>query len=163
MRAAATVTYSSLPAIALVDAQGMVGKLGAYGTSGEHEPKKVDSLQLEYRGPTSYVSIAISMPTSRAGVADVSPADLKRIGLRPDSGREAVVQVWQQARRDVVVDGVPVYGTEVSRDGGWEFRGFLEDAGTLLRLQLLAFGFDRERIELRRADPLPFLLDSWRR
>jgi hypothetical protein len=162
MRAAATVTYSSLPAIALADAQDMVGKLGAYGTSGSEEPKKVDSLQLEYRGPRSYVSIAVSTPTARSGVADVSPAEMKRIGVRP-AGNQAVVRVWQQARRTVVVDGVPVYGTEVDRSDGWEFRGFLEDAGALLRLQVLAFGFDRDRVELRRADPLPFLLESWRR
>jgi hypothetical protein len=140
----------------------MIGKLGAYGASGEHEPKKVDSLQLEYRGPSSYVSIAVSTPTARGGVADIGSAELKRIGLRPE-GRETVVRVWQQARREVVVDGVSVYGTEVSRGGGWEFRGFLEDAGALLRLQVLAFGFHCERVELRRADPLPFLLESWRR
>lgn len=162
MRAAATVTYSSLPAIALVDAQEMIGKLGAYGTSLPDEPRKVDSLQLEYRGPSSYVSIAVSTPTARGGVADVGAADLKRLGLRPERA-EAIARVWQQPRHEVVVDGVSVYGTEVGRSGGWEFRGFLEDAGALLRLQLLAFGFDCERVELRRADPLPFLLDSWRR
>jgi hypothetical protein len=161
MRAAATVTYSSLPAIALADAQDLVGKLGAYGTSGAEEPKKVDSLQLEYRGPGSYVSIAVSTPTARGGVADVSASEMKRIGVRPDG--KGSVRVWQQARRAVLVDGVSVYGTEVGRSGGWEFRGFMEDAGALLRLQVIAFGFDRERVELRRADPLPFLLDSWRR
>lgn len=159
---AATVTYSSLPAIALADARDMVGKIGAYGTSGEHEPKKVDSLQLEYRGPSSYVSIAVSLPTARAGAADVPAGELKRIGLRPESVN-ASTRIWRESPRAVVVDGAPVYGAEADRCGGWEFRGFLEDAGVLLRLQFLAFGFDRDRVELRRADPLPFLLDSWRR
>jgi hypothetical protein len=161
MRAAA-VTYSSLPAIALVNAQDMVGKLGAYGTSGDHEPKKVDSLQLDYRGPRSYVSIAVSTPTARAAAADVPAAELRRIGLGSERARPAG-RTWRESPRAVVVDGAPVYGAEADRSGGWEFRGFLEDAGALLRLQVLAFGFDRQRVELRRADPLPFLLDSWRR
>jgi hypothetical protein len=162
MRAGATVTYSSLPAIALTDPQDMVGKIGAYGTSGAGEPKKVDSLQLDYRGPRTYVSIAVSTPAARAAAADVPPAELKRIGLGPESGR-ATRRTWRESPRAVVVDGVPVYGAEADRSGGWEFRGFVEDAGALLRLQVLAFGFERERVELRRADPLPFLLDSWRR
>lgn len=161
MLAAPTVTYSSLPAIALADAQDLVGKIGAYGTSGEHEPKKVDSLQLDYRGPASYVSIAVSLPTARAGAADVPAAELRRLGLRPAAN--ARTRVWRESPRTVLVDGSPVYGAEADRSGGWEFRGFVSDAGTLLRLQFLAFGFDRDRIELRRADPLPFLLDSWRR
>jgi hypothetical protein len=159
---AAGVTYSSLPAIALIDARDMVGKLGAYGTSGADDPKKVDSLQLDYRGPGSYVSVSVSMPTARAAAADVPAAELRRIGLRPESAR-AAGRTWRESPRAVVVDGAPVYGAEADRIGGWEFRGFLEDAGLLLRLQVLAFGFERERIELRRADPLPFLLDSWRR
>jgi hypothetical protein len=162
MQAGASVTYSSLPAIALADAKDMVGKIGAYGTSGDHEPKKVDSLQLDYRGPSSYISISVSLPTARAGAADVPAAELKRIGLRPETAN-AATRVWRESPRAVVVDGAPVYGAEADRSGGWEFRGFLEDAGVLLRLQFLAFGFDRDRIELRRADPLPFLLDSWRR
>lgn len=162
MRAAAAVRYSSLPAIALVDAQDMVGKLGAYGTSGDHEPKKVDSLQLDYRGPRSYVSIAVSMPTARAAAADVPAAELRRIGVGPELARPAGT-AWRESPRAVLVDGAAVYGAEAVRSGGWEFRGFLEDAGALLRLQVLAFGFDRQRLELRRADPLPFLLESWRR
>ncbi len=162
MRAAASVAYSSLPAIALIDPQGMVGKIGAYGTSGEDEPKKVDSVQLDYRGPRSYVSIAVSMPTARAAAADVPAAELRRIGIGPESAKPHG-RTWRESPRAVVVDGVPVYGAEADRSGGWEFRGFLEDAGALLRLQVLAFGFDRPRVELRRADPLPFLLDSWRR
>jgi hypothetical protein len=161
MRAKEAATYSSLPAIALTDPQDMVGKLGAYGTSGAGEPKKVDSLQLDYRGPRSYVSIAVSMPAARAVAADVPPAELRRIGLGPEFAT-ASGRAWLESRRAVVVDGAPVYGAEAGRSGGWEFRGFLEDTGLLLRLQVLAFGFDRERVELRRADPLPFLLDSWR-
>ncbi len=162
MRATAAVSYSSLPAIALTDPQDMVGKIGAYGTSSEGDPQKVDSLQLDYRGPRSYVSIAVSMPTARAAAADVPAAELRRIGLRPESTR-TTGRTWRESPRAVVVDGAPVYGAETDRNGGWEFRGFVEDARALLRLQVLAFGFDRERIELRRADPLPFLLASWRR
>jgi hypothetical protein len=50
-------------------------------------------------------------------------------------------------------------GLEPERTGGWEFRGQLEDGS---RLQIIAVGFDRDPVVLRRGRPAEFVPDYWR-
>lgn len=157
----AAIAHSTMQVIALVDEENMEGRIGSYGVSRASEPRKVDALQLEYRGPESYVSIEVGLPTSPATAIDISPAELSRIGLKPDHVPSADM-AWHQSPRAVLIDGEPVYGAEANRRDGWEFRGFLDDAEPWLRLQIIAFGFDRDPVALRRADPLPFIPRSWR-
>lgn len=166
MGPATIVAHSGMLAIALTEPLDMAGKLSSYGIAGADEPQNVDSMQLAYRGLTSYVSIEVSLTTSRSVIAGVSPTDLRRLGLEPESMPLAALN-WRQSARTVLLDGAAIPGTEAERGGGWEFRGLLENIAeevqAELRLQIIAIGFDRDPVLLRRAHPAEFIPNYWRR